>query len=146
MKKLLYSALLLIVVLISCGGNKKSEKQEEPVPVKAEITDGKVVYQKYCLACHQTNGSGVPGMYPPITDSDWVEGDKTRLINIMLNGLKGEITVNGQVYKTAMPAHQYLRDDQIAAVLTYVRTNFGNAADSVTVSEVTAIRNLGNTQ
>jgi mono/diheme cytochrome c family protein len=142
--KVVTQILVLSVIgllLVSCGGNKKPEKPEAVIPAKAEQPDGKAVYNKYCLACHQTNGSGVPGMYPPITRSDWVEGDKTRLIRIILNGLKGEITVTGQVYKTAMPDHQYLNDDQIAAVLTYVRSNFGNDADSVTAAEVTAIRN-----
>lgn len=141
MKKKLFITVLLGLIIVSCGGNKKPENPEAAIPAKAEQQDGKAIYNKYCLACHQINGTGVPGMYPPVTRTDWVEGDKTRLIGIILNGLKGEITVNGQVYKTAMPDHQYLNDDQVAAVLTYLRSNFGNDADSVTAAEVAAIRN-----
>jgi mono/diheme cytochrome c family protein len=140
MNKKLCFTVLLGLIMVSCSNNNKPENPEAEIPAKAEQPDGKALYIKYCMACHQTNGSGVPGMYPPLTRSDWVEGDKTRLIGILVNGLKGEITVNGQVYKTAMPDHQYLNDGQIAAVLTYVRSNFGNDADSVTVGEVTAFR------
>jgi mono/diheme cytochrome c family protein len=134
--------VLLLLLLNSCGGNKTPEKTNPVIPEKQELADGITVYNKYCLACHQTNGSGVPGMYPPVTKSDWVEGDSERLIGIILNGLRGEIKVNGQVYKTDMPAHQYLSDEQISAVLSYIRTNFGNTADGITPAEVTAVRNM----
>jgi mono/diheme cytochrome c family protein len=122
----------VLVLVIACGGNK--------TPEKAPPEDGKLLFNKYCLACHQADGSGVPGMYPPITNTEWVAGDKSRLIGIMLDGLEGEIKVNGQVYKTAMPSHQYLSDEQIAAILTYVRTNFGNKADGISAAEVATAR------
>jgi mono/diheme cytochrome c family protein len=128
------AAFVICLVFFACGGNNN--------PSYTINENGKLVYTKFCLACHQTNGSGVPGMYPPLTKTDWVEGDKTRLINIMIQGLEGEIEVNGQLYKTAMPSHHYLSDEQIADVLTYIRSNFGNAADAVTVREVSVARNL----
>ncbi len=124
---------LLILVLLSCG---RSKKLSEATPTGS----GNEVYMKYCLACHQTDGSGIPGMYPTLQKTDWVQGDKARLINLMLNGQQGEITVNGQVFKGVMPAHQYLSDAQIAGVLTYIRSNFGNIADPVTPADVSQMR------
>jgi mono/diheme cytochrome c family protein len=82
----------------------------------------------------------VPGLYPTLQKTDWVEGDKTRLINLMLKGQQGEITVNGQVFKGVMPAHPYLSDEQIADVLTYIRQNYGNKADPITPAEVMRMR------
>lgn len=105
-----------------------------------KLAQGKQIYEQYCLACHQTDGRGVSGMYPPVAASDWVQGDKTRLINVLLNGLQGEIKVNGETYNQVMPAHNFLKDEEIAAVLTYVRQNFGNTGDEINTKEVTALR------
>ena len=124
---------LLVLALISCGGNKKPAEETAADP-------GQEIYLKYCMACHQASGSGVAGMYPTLQKTDWVHGDKSRLIGLLLNGQQGEITVNGQVFRGVMPTHQYLTDEQIADVLTYVRSNFGNTANAVLPEEVTAIR------
>jgi len=131
MRKFLLPAWL-IFILLSCGGNKKP----------AVTTDlGKEIFMKYCLACHQSDGSGVPGMYPTLQKTDWVQGDKSRLINLLLNGQQGTIDVNGQTYKGQMPSHQYLTDEQVAQVLTFIRSNYGNMADPVTSDEVSRVRN-----
>lgn len=61
-------------------------------------TEGAEIFMYYCMSCHQADGSGVPGMYPPLQKSNWVNGDKNRLIKILLNGLEGEIEVNGETY------------------------------------------------
>jgi mono/diheme cytochrome c family protein len=124
---------LLLLALISCGGNKKPTEETAADP-------GREIYLKYCMACHQASGSGVPGMYPALLKTDWVNGDKTRLIGLLLNGQQGEITVNGQVFRGVMPTHQYLTDEQIADVLTYLRSNFGNTANAVLPEEVATIR------
>ena len=121
------------LVLVSCGGNKTPAGETGADP-------GREIYMKYCLACHQASGSGVQGMYPTLQKTDWVNGDKTRLIGLLLNGQQGEITVNGQVFKGVMPTHQFLTDEQIAEVLTYVRSNFGNTAGAILPQEVSAIR------
>jgi mono/diheme cytochrome c family protein len=126
---------LLILVLLSCG---RSKKPSDSTPTES----GNEVYMKYCLACHQTDGSGVPGMYPTLQKTDWVQGDKARLISLILNGQQGEIIVNGQVFKGVMPAHQYLSDAQIADVLTHIRSNYGNIADAVTPDEVSQMRTI----
>ncbi len=125
-------ALFLFTVL-SCTGNKKPAEQASADP-------GQEIYMKYCMACHQASGSGVQGMYPSLQKTDWVNGDKTRLIGLLLDGQQGEIKVNGQVFRGVMPPHQFLTDDQMAHVLTYVRTNFGNSASAVLPEEVTVLR------
>jgi mono/diheme cytochrome c family protein len=125
----------LLAVLSSCRDTKK--------PVKAVSEPGLADYNKYCLACHQADGSGVPGMYPPLGATDWVQGDKSRLIELVLNGQQGIIEVNGVVYKGSMPSHQYLTDEQVAAILTYVRSHFGNQADPVSTDEVARVRSQG---
>jgi mono/diheme cytochrome c family protein len=124
---------LLVLTLISCMGNKKPAEESTANP-------GQEIYRKYCMACHQASGSGVPGMYPTLQKTDWVHGDKSRLIGLLLNGQQGEIKVNGQVFRGVMPTHQYLTDEQIADVLSYVRSNFGNTADAVLPDEVANIR------
>jgi mono/diheme cytochrome c family protein len=125
--------VLFLFILVSCSGNKK--------PAEVVTTDpGQEIYTKYCMACHQASGSGVAGMYPTLQKTDWVHGDKSRLIGLLLNGQQGEIKVNDQVFRGVMPPHQYLTDEQIAQVLTYVRTNFGNSASEVLPQEVTELR------
>ncbi len=108
----------------------------KPMPTDA----GKKVYIKYCMVCHQADGAGVPGLNPPLGKTDWVTGDKKRLINVVLKGLENEITVNGEVYANPMPAQPLLTDQEIADVLTYIRSNFGNKASAVTPAEVKALR------
>jgi mono/diheme cytochrome c family protein len=112
----------------------------ENMPQESTAKEGESLYIKYCLACHQKDGSGVPNMFPPLQKSDWVNGDKSKLINVLLKGSKGEIDVNGEQYNQVMPKQDYLTDVQIARILTYIRQNFGNSADAVTPGEVTNLR------
>lgn len=102
--------------------------------------EGKSIYIKYCLTCHQSEGNGVPQMYPPIQKSNWVNGDKNKLIKILLNGSSGEIEVNDEFYDQTMPKFDYLTNEQLSKVLTYIRENFGNKASPVTIKEVIEIR------
>lgn len=101
---------------------------------------GQKIYNQYCLACHQSNGKGASGRFPPLNGTDWVIGDKERLVHIILNGMEGEIEVNGEIYDGVMPQHSFLNDDQIADVLTYIRTNFENQASSLSAEEVEKFR------
>lgn len=98
------------------------------------------LYNTFCGTCHQQNGKGARGRMPPLTASDWVVGDKERLIKIVLQGLQGSIEVNGETYNSVMPAHGFLSDDDAATILTYIRKNFGNQATPVSAEEVKAIR------
>jgi mono/diheme cytochrome c family protein len=142
--------ILLVFLLSACGGrNQSSQQQTQPqTPVasaekSAEMANhpGKKVYQSFCLACHMADGTGVPGMHPPLIQTDWVTGDKERLIDITLNGMSGKIEVNGETYNSIMPPHSHLSDKQIADVLTYIRKSFGNDASEITVTEVQKVRN-----
>ena len=83
---------------------------------------------------------GASGRFPPLVRTDWVTGDKERLVHIILNGMEGEIEVNGEIYNGLMPQHSFLNDDQVANVLTYIRTNFGNKASSLSAEEVKRFR------
>jgi glucose/arabinose dehydrogenase/mono/diheme cytochrome c family protein len=108
---------------------------------KDEAVVGAKVFNIYCATCHQQDGKGASGRFPPLAGTDWVTGDKDRLIRILLNGMDGSITVNGENYVNAMPQHSFLSDDEMAIVLTYIRQSFGNNASEITSAEVAAIRN-----
>ena len=145
--------IFIAAVLAACGGrNQSSEQQQQtqpqeqiqPATPKSETATahpGKKVYDSTCLACHMANGTGVPGMYPPLAETEWVTGDKERLIQITIQGLSGKIEVNGVVYNNIMPPNAHLSDRQIADVLTYIRQSFGNNASEVTIEEVKKVRN-----
>jgi mono/diheme cytochrome c family protein len=103
--------------------------------------DGKQIYATTCAACHQPNGTGLSDVYPPLAESEWVTGDEDRLIRVVLHGLTGEIEVAGETVSGAMPAWGAALDDaQIAAVLTYVRSSWGNGAPPVSAATVARTR------
>jgi mono/diheme cytochrome c family protein len=108
--------------------------------LKASIDSGKKVYDMYCLSCHMEDGNGVPRMNPPLSKTKWVLGDKKKLIAVILNGMDEEIDINGQSYSNTMAPHDYLKDQEIADVLTYIRNSFGNKASAVTIADVKAAR------
>ena len=106
---------------------------------------GKRLYTANCAQCHQANGLGQAGAYPPLANSEWVSGSKHRLIAILHHGISGPITVNGNLYNNNMPAWGDgapvpLKDEQISAILTYIRSEWGNKADPVSTEEVALIR------
>ena len=122
-----------------------------PTWLSQQITSGKEIYSKVspgggmCVACHLPNGKGQPGAIPPLADSDWVLGDKERLIKISIHGLQGEIAVNGEKYVGVMqgfgqPLASPLDDQQIADVLTYIRNEWGNSVSAISPEEVKAVR------
>ncbi|MGA1205559.1 MAG: c-type cytochrome [Opitutales bacterium] len=96
---------------------------------------GKRVYNQNCVACHQATGLGLPGVYPPLVGSDWVKDNPERLIKVVLAGLAGKVIVNGEEYNNAMTPFARLKDQHIAAVLTYIRTSPDYQNNSHAVSE-----------
>lgn len=104
---------------------------------------GERIYNN-CLACHQPSGEGQPKQFPPLNKSEWVVGDKAstaRVTRILLYGLSGEVTVRGETYNGAMPAWgSQLKDHQIAAVLTYIRTSWENKGGPIFKEDVEAAR------
>jgi len=101
---------------------------------------GKQVFAGLCAACHQPTGKGLEGLAPPLAGSEWVTGDPARLVRIVLHGLRGPITVRGQAYNFDMPAAGFLTDEQVAAVLTYLRREWEHEAAPVPVDLVRLIR------
>lgn len=150
----LFFCALAGVVFFSCQGtpeNKKvapvsSEKlaaeinKNLPPETAGKEHPGKAVYTQYCLSCHQSDGSGVPNMHPPLTPGSWVGNDPNELIAILMKGLSGKVEVKGEVYKNFMPSHAQLTDEQIADVLSYIRSSFGNNFEPVTPDMVKKAR------
>ena len=116
--------------LLSCG----SKKKETGISVNPEKR-GKYIYESNCVSCHQPEGIGAKGMYPPLQGSDYLMANKTNGINAVKYGLKGEITVLGETYDSFMPPVA-LSDDDIMHVLNYVRNSWGNKADSIRIEEI----------
>ncbi|GAB3949400.1 hypothetical protein GCM10028805_25510 [Spirosoma harenae] len=132
-------ALLLVQSASFAQAKKPAAKPSGKAAAVATKSPGQKIYEQNCLSCHQTDGSGVPGLNPPLRGTDWVLGDKTRLINVVLKGLQGQ-EIEGDSYDNSMPAHDFLTDAQIADVLTYIRSSFGNKADAITPDEVKTTR------
>ena len=109
---------------------------------------GRIQFQAVCITCHQASGLGIPGTYPPLAGSEWVKGPSSRAVRVVVYGLKGGVHVGGKEFNAAaMPVFGQVtgtmynwNDDKIAAVLTYVRQEWGNNAGPVTPEEVAAVR------
>ncbi len=146
--------LAFFVLAIACSSPTKEssveESTEEATPEVVEVVEeaaavdpelGAKVYNQFCIVCHMKNGEGVEGLNPPLVNSEWVNGDKTTLIKLVLNGSEGgNYPVNGETYGNAMTSHSFLTDEEIASVLTHVRSNFENSSDAVTIEEVATVR------
>jgi putative membrane-bound dehydrogenase-like protein len=114
----------------------KSLRGEKPKPKNP----GEEVYEMSCLSCHQADRKGLPGIYPSLVDNEWINGDEEVLIKVILHGLTGPINVAGEDYgaksdSVPMPPMGGLKDEQVAAVLNYLRGN-----DGVSVEDVTKVR------
>ena len=103
------------------------------------LSEGGKLYNIFCSVCHQRDGLG-NDRFPPLDNSEWVIGDKTKLINVILLGLRGEIMVKGKSYNNAMPKLHMLKDEEIADILTYIRQNFDNNASPILKEEVAKVR------
>jgi nitrite reductase (NO-forming) len=103
-------------------------------------TAGKKLYETYCMGCHQSEGQGIPGTFPPLAKSDYLMGDKSRVIETVLNGLTGHIEVNGRGYDGVMPPMGHLKDEEISEILNYIRHSWGNEGDTVSPEDVAAAR------
>ncbi len=108
--------------------------------LEQQIAAGESRYSGTCSVCHQPNGAGMEGVFPPLAKSDFLMTDKQRAIAVVLNGLSGKITVNGTAYDSVMPPMSQLTDDEVAHILTYVRNSWGNKGDAVTAAEVADVR------
>lgn len=108
-------------------GDRRTVADLRPATVRAgQGADGQQIYNANCVACHQASGKGLPGVFPPLDGSEWVNGDERVLANIVLHGVNGEMSVMGQTYKGAMPSFGHLGDAELAAVLSHVRGAWTN--------------------
>lgn len=133
-----------LFVLYGCNGsitNTTESKSSSSSTVNKEIkVDGKTVYNKHCMECHQENGDGIPNIYPTLKNAEWVGADKDHLVEILINGMTKQIVVNGIKYEDEMPKADYLTNKEIAAVLTYIRINFAGINDPITDVDVARTR------
>ena len=106
----------------------------------AGAADGKQLYAAQCVACHQANGKGLAGVFPPLDGSEWVIGGERVVINILLHGIQGEISVAGEVYRGVMPAFKQLSDAELAALASHIRSQWSNKAQPVLAQSVSKER------
>ena len=131
MKRIFFLIPVVAIVLIGMTS----------LPIDKQVMErGKKVYTQYCSPCHQTDGSGVPGLNPPLEKTPHVLGNKSALIKIILKGMNTHEEINGETYNNIMAPHNHLTDQQISDVLTYVRNSFGNKATAVTIADVKYVR------
>lgn len=121
------AALLLLLVMMGCS--------KDPA-----LIEGQLLYKSYCATCHQADGKGIPGTFPSLHASEWISGDKGRLIRLALKGMQGPLVVNGESYNNVMTPHGFMSDQQLSAVLTFVRQEFENTGDPVSAEEIGLVR------
>lgn len=152
--KALGLSVLVLIIMSACTGNSEKKKEDtgnnaqQPVEQTKNVQQqasgpehpGKAVYTKYCLSCHQADGSGVPGMYPPLGAGSWAGKNPKELIAVLMKGLSGKIEVNGETFNGFMPSQAQLTDEEIAGVLSYVRSSFGNNFEAVDANLVRKVK------
>jgi len=135
--------LLLALGLLACSASRgplRAQEQEPDDGAAWGIESGRDLFLESCAACHQPTGQGLVGAIPPLAGSDFLVGDRTRAIATVVNGLQGPIEVNGERYDGLMPAHRFLSDERLAAILSYVRAAWGNDASPVLPEDVRRVR------
>lgn len=137
--------VIFIVGLFGCGQNAASKKSQDNLGASpasslqnrnSRYDAGKLVYDRNCKVCHQVNRMGMPNVYPPLKNTERTNGDKDFLIDVVLNGLSGEVIVEGVKYNGVMASYRNLTNQQIADVLNYIRSDGAAAGDIITAEEV----------
>jgi len=132
--------ILIPVVFAVSVASFLSFQQVPKFDLNASVVRGKEVYNANCMSCHQEQGEGVEGVFPPLAKADYLMADKNRAILQVLKGAKGEMKVNGVVYNGAMDGYSYLTDKEVSDVLNYIRNSFGNKGAAVKPENVKALR------
>ena len=120
---------------MTAAGQKKQPGKVQQPSIKTSIDAGKLVYTQYCLSCHMEDGGGVENMNPPLIKTNYINGDKSKLVAVVLKGISQQ-EINGETYTNIMASFNFLTDKQVADVLTYVRNSFGNKKPAVTAADV----------
>ena len=139
MKTTILLFVFVAAIVVTSAIREKNFEKKRAASILVSIADGAKIYSANCLTCHMADGGGVPNMNPPLVKTSFVLGNKEKLINILLNGMSRQ-EINGEKYNNVMPSFAFLKDKEIADVLTYVRKNFGNNAAIVTEQEVKKAR------
>jgi nitrite reductase (NO-forming) len=105
-----------------------------------QVKAGQQLFTGTCSVCHQANGEGLPGVFPPLAKSSVIAEDPKRPVHILLHGLSGKLTVNGKEYNSVMPPMSQLNDDEVANIITYVLNNWGNPGGRVDAADVAKAR------
>jgi mono/diheme cytochrome c family protein len=127
----------VVVFLFVAGASAQSSNKL----VAVSIARGKTVYLQRCMVCHQADGGGVPKLNAPLDASTAVNGsDISKLIKYIVKGFADRVEIDGELYSNAMPAAADLTDQQIADVLTFIRSNWSNKAGPVTTLQVKQTR------
>lgn len=133
--------VVILSALAACGPGGR-EGQEGQATSGLPVTAGQTSYLNHCSACHQEDGSGVKGVFPPLAGSDYLEAPVAEtVVEVILNGRSGPIEVNGVTYNSVMPNLAYLDDQVIADIASFVATSWGNTGTKLAVEDVGAIRN-----
>ncbi|UCC15272.1 MAG: c-type cytochrome, partial [Gammaproteobacteria bacterium] len=135
------AALVLQVVAPAGASEARVHVAEASTGAVAEQMErGGTLYKTHCAACHQAEGQGLPGAFPPLAKSDYLLADRKRAIETIILGRTGPIKVNGQDYNAVMPPMGYLADEEIADILTYTLNAWGNDGGPVTREQVAQVR------
>ena len=108
--------------------------------VEQQVKAGQALFAGTCSTCHQPNGQGMEGVFPPLAKSDWIAADPARLPVVILHGLSGPVTVNGKDYASVMPPMNQLTDDEVANISTYVLNSWGNPGGRITTEQAAQAR------
>lgn len=135
--------IVLVVGLSACARGSRDANASGSAAANnpASASDGASVYSANCSSCHQPNGQGVPGAFPPLDGNPTVTGNPVAVVAIVKNGLDGRVAVNGQAYSGIMPSWKgLLSDEQLASVITYIRSAWKNRAPGVSVADVASVK------
>ena len=133
--------LFVLALMLWAGGPVGACAADAAAATPEVLAEGRKQYMLICIACHQPTGMGLPPVFPPLTKSEYVNGGAERLIAMVLKGNAGPMTIDGKPYNNIMPGQELvLKDEQIAAVLSFVRQNFNNNAPGVSPAMVAATR------
>ena len=136
---------LLIMMFVACNSSSESKKEDDKLKTEqslseVDLTQGKLIYDRNCKVCHQANGQGIPNFYPPIVNTKHSKGDKDYLVKVLLYGLSGKVEIEGKTYNGVMANYRNFSDEDIAAVLNYVRSMSDKNLEPVMPEDVAKFR------
>lgn len=133
-------AVLLAALSLTPAPSVGNPLVHEAELAQSNFEKGGELYLQNCAACHQSDGQGLPGAFPPLAKSDFIAANPAAVLEVTINGLQGKLVVNGQEYNNSMPAMSYLNDEDLSLIITYVLNSWGNPGGRISRKEVNAYR------